>query len=81
VPDYEVPEPILNSPYDEPGDHWNIESHPSVKRGRGAPSPGTRVACLAQNPGPFLSCADGCANGADEPAVAGLTAQGKVSPH
>ena len=25
MPDYEVPEPMLNSPYDEPAEHWNIE--------------------------------------------------------
>jgi hypothetical protein len=25
MPDYKVPEPILNSPFDEPAEHWNIE--------------------------------------------------------
>jgi type III restriction enzyme len=32
MPDYEVPEPILNSPYDEPGEHWNIEEGASPER-------------------------------------------------
>src|SRR5712692_1551956 len=32
MPDYEVPEPILNSPYDEPGVHWNIEEGASPER-------------------------------------------------
>ena len=32
VSDYEVPEPILNSPYDEPGEHWNIEEGASPER-------------------------------------------------
>ena len=30
--DYEVPEPILNSPYDEPAEHWNIEEGASPER-------------------------------------------------
>lgn len=30
--DYEVPEPILNSPYDEPAEHWNIEECASPGR-------------------------------------------------
>jgi len=32
MPDYEVPEPILNSPYDEPAEHWNIEGGTSPER-------------------------------------------------
>ena len=28
---YEAPEPILNSPYDEPGEHWNIENGASPR--------------------------------------------------
>jgi type III restriction enzyme len=32
VPDYEVPEPILNSPYDEPAEHWNIEEGASPEK-------------------------------------------------
>jgi type III restriction enzyme len=32
---YEVPEPILNSPYDEPGEHWNIEEGASPEKRRG----------------------------------------------
>ncbi|MGH9829212.1 MAG: restriction endonuclease, partial [Blastocatellia bacterium] len=35
MPDYEVPEPILNSPYDEPGEHWNIEEGASPERRSG----------------------------------------------
>lgn len=36
---YEVPDPILNSPFDEPGEHWYIaEGEPAVKR------PGRRLA-------------------------------------
>jgi type III restriction enzyme len=36
VSDYEVPEPILNSPYDEPAEHWNIEegAAPEKRPGR-----------------------------------------------
>ena len=30
--DYEVPEPILNSPYEEPAEHWNIEEGTSPER-------------------------------------------------
>src|ERR1700687_1565425 len=33
--DYEVPEPILNSPYDEPAEHWNIEEGASPEKGGG----------------------------------------------
>jgi type III restriction enzyme len=34
--DYEVPEPILNSPFEEPGEHWNIEegATPEKRSGR-----------------------------------------------
>src|SRR5215831_7191868 len=32
MPDYEVPEPILNSPYEEPGEHWNIEEGEAPER-------------------------------------------------
>jgi type III restriction enzyme len=32
VPDYEVPEPILNSPYYEPAEHWNIEEGASPEK-------------------------------------------------
>ncbi len=32
MPDYEVPEPILNSPYEEPGEHWNIEEGASPEK-------------------------------------------------
>jgi hypothetical protein len=32
VPDYEVPEPIRNSPYDEPAEHWNIEEGASPEK-------------------------------------------------
>jgi type III restriction enzyme len=36
MPNYEVPEPILNSPYEEPAWHWNIEegNEPEKKAGR-----------------------------------------------
>jgi len=36
MPDYEVPEPILNSPFDEPAEHWNIEegATPEKRPGR-----------------------------------------------
>jgi len=36
MPDYEVPEPILNSPYEEPATHWNIEegAEPEKRPGR-----------------------------------------------
>jgi type III restriction enzyme len=36
MPDYEVPEPILNSPFDEPIEYWNIEegAAPDKRRGR-----------------------------------------------
>ena len=30
--DYEVPEPIINSPYDEPAEHWNIQEGESPER-------------------------------------------------
>ena len=33
--DYEVPEPILNSPYDVPGEHWNIEEGASPEKRQG----------------------------------------------
>ena len=32
MPDYEVPEPILNSPYEEPAEHWNIEEGASPEK-------------------------------------------------
>ncbi|MDO8432455.1 MAG: DEAD/DEAH box helicase family protein [Candidatus Binatus sp.] len=32
MPDYEVPEPILNSPYEEPAAHWNIEEGASPEK-------------------------------------------------
>ncbi len=32
---YEVPEPILNSPYDEPAVHWNIEEGASPEKRSG----------------------------------------------
>ena len=33
MPDYEVPEPILNSPFDEPREHWYIaEGEPPERR-------------------------------------------------
>src|ERR1700722_6470802 len=32
MPYNEVPEPILNSPYDEPAEHWNIEEGASPER-------------------------------------------------
>jgi len=35
MPDYEVPEPILNSPFLEPLEHWNIEEGASPERRRG----------------------------------------------
>lgn len=36
MPDYEVPEPILNSPFDEPLAHWNIieGASPEKREGR-----------------------------------------------
>jgi len=36
MPDYEVPEPILNSPYEEPSAHWHIEEDkvPEKRPGR-----------------------------------------------
>jgi type III restriction enzyme len=30
--DFEVPEPILNSPYEEPAEHWSIEEGASPER-------------------------------------------------
>jgi hypothetical protein len=36
VPDYDVPDPILNSPHDEPSEHWNIEEQGSPPREEGA---------------------------------------------
>jgi hypothetical protein len=36
VPDYEVLEPILNSPHDEPAQHWNIEEGASPEKRQGA---------------------------------------------
>jgi type III restriction enzyme len=35
MPDYEVPEPILNSPYKEPAEHWNIEEGASPEKRQG----------------------------------------------
>ena len=35
MPDYEVPEPILNTPYEEPGLHWNIEEGATPERRQG----------------------------------------------
>jgi type III restriction enzyme len=34
--DYEVPEPIICSPFDEPAEHWHIEegAEPRLERGR-----------------------------------------------
>ncbi len=35
MPDYEVPEPILNSPFEEPARHWNIEEGKEPERRAG----------------------------------------------
>jgi type III restriction enzyme len=35
VPDYEVPEPILNPPFDEPAWHWNIQEGASPEKRAG----------------------------------------------
>jgi hypothetical protein len=40
VPDHEVPEPILNSPYAEPAKHWNIEEGESPEKRPGRRSAG-----------------------------------------
>jgi hypothetical protein len=44
MPDYEVPEPILNSPYDEPAEHWNIEEGACRKGDLAADQPDISIA-------------------------------------
>ena len=53
--DFEVPEPILSSPFEEPPEHWHIVEGESRAERRGAGRPCTSTA----PPGPRPSEGDG----------------------